>query len=82
MIPWLSLLIIVGPACKPFGKSSATIVIGRKFGMDDEGNPKKLDEVELEVVPAANQPEPEPAAVGAGPAPSESGGSKDAEPAG
>jgi ATP-dependent Clp protease ATP-binding subunit ClpC len=44
----------------------ATIVIGRKFGVDDEGNPKKLDEVELEVVPAATEPEPEPAAVGAG----------------
>ena len=48
--------------------AGATIVIGRKLGVDDEGNPKKLDEVELEVVPAANppEPEPEPAAVGAG----------------
>jgi ATP-dependent Clp protease ATP-binding subunit ClpC len=46
--------------------AGATIVIGRKFGVDDEGNPKKLDEVELEVVPAASAPEPEPAAVGGG----------------
>ena len=62
--------------------AGATIVIDRKFGVDDEGNPKKLDEVELEVVPAASQPEPEPAAVGAGPGPSESGESKDAQPDG
>jgi hypothetical protein len=57
--------------------AGATIVIGRKFGVDDEGNPKKLDEVELEVVPAAKPPEPEPAAVGAGQA-----GSDDAESGG
>ena len=56
----------------------ATIVIGRKFGVDDEGNPKKLDEVELEVVPAANAPEPEPAAVGAGS--SDSGEPEDSKP--
>jgi ATP-dependent Clp protease ATP-binding subunit ClpC len=52
----------------------ATIVIGRKFGVDDEGNPKKLDEVELDVVPSATAPEPEPAAVGGG-----SGGDSEAD---
>ncbi|HEY1479669.1 MAG TPA: hypothetical protein VGF46_06545, partial [Gaiellales bacterium] len=57
--------------------AGATIVIGRKFGVDDEGNPKKLDEVDLEVVPAAASPEPEPAAVGGG---SSDGDADDSKP--
>ena len=56
----------------------ATIVIERKAGVDADGNPKKLDEVDLTVVPAAEAPEPEPAAVGAGP--SESGEADESKP--
>ncbi len=46
--------------------AGATIVIDRKKGVDADGNPTQLDEVDLDVVAAATPPEPEPAAVGAG----------------